>query len=126
MYENRTKEDFSGGLRFCSCGKVGLDPSPYMFRILGEPADYEDMSVAWPDPCPFCGSEQIEIIEWDENVHGFWVSCESCGASGPTGATDAEAVERWNNRRQERVNDVVEQLIEENREAFEKLAKEEE
>lgn len=50
------------------------------------------------ETCPFCGSQQIEITEWDENVHAFWVSCDTCGATGPNGITEAEAIERWNKR----------------------------
>lgn len=106
-YINRSKDDRSGVLRFCSCKKVGLDAAACMYRILGESKHYEDLSEEWPEeesdsellePCPFCGSKKIEIQEWDENIHGFWISCEDCGATGPNGSTEAEAIGRWNRR----------------------------
>jgi len=31
----------------CRCGKVALDPSAALYRILGDPADWEDQSVEW-------------------------------------------------------------------------------
>ena len=33
----------------CSCRKVGLDPSAVMYRTLGNPEDYEDLSEEWND-----------------------------------------------------------------------------
>ncbi len=42
-------------------------------------------------PCPFCGSLGVALV-------GSFVRCGSCGAAGPYGYTDAEAVERWNAR----------------------------
>jgi len=49
---NQTKQS-SGRLMLCSCKKVGLDPSAFMFRILGNEEDYEDLSEEWPaEPAP--------------------------------------------------------------------------
>lgn len=31
-------------LFWCDCHSVGLDPSVYLFRILGNPENYEDLS----------------------------------------------------------------------------------
>ena len=45
---NHTKEFNSHRMMYCSCGKVALDPAVTMFRILGEPSDYEDLSEEWP------------------------------------------------------------------------------
>ena len=42
-YENSSPLD-SGRLLICRCRKVALDPSATMYRILGEPEDYEDLS----------------------------------------------------------------------------------
>ena len=42
-------------------------------------------------PCPFCGSVGIAVV-------GSFVRCGCCGAVGPYGYTEVEAVERWNMR----------------------------
>lgn len=47
-YENQSKQD--NGTRapmYCSCQKVALDPSATMYRILGDPKVYEDLSEPW-------------------------------------------------------------------------------
>lgn len=44
--------------------------------------------------CPFCGSDEVKLIE------GFtksWVICEDCGADGPMSYTSNDAIGRWNN-----------------------------
>ena len=49
-YQNRSKDD--RGTRYvmmCSCGKVGLDPSACMYRILGDKDDWEDLSEEWEE-----------------------------------------------------------------------------
>ena len=46
---NQTKEESSARVMYCSCGAVGLDPSASMYRILGNRADYEDMSEEWDE-----------------------------------------------------------------------------
>lgn len=46
-YVNQGKEDRLGYLLYCSCGRVGLDPAAVCYRILGDPADYEDISEEW-------------------------------------------------------------------------------
>ena len=42
-------------------------------------------------PCPFCGSSVAAVI-------GSFVRCGSCGAVGPYGYTEQEAIARWNAR----------------------------
>lgn len=42
-------------------------------------------------PCPFCGSPGVAVV-------GSFVRCGSCGAVGPYGYTDLEAIDRWNAR----------------------------
>ncbi len=42
-------------------------------------------------PCPFCGSTGVAVV-------GSFVRCGTCGAAGPFGNSEAEAVERWNVR----------------------------
>jgi len=55
-------------------------------------------------PCPFCGSEDVEIVpigdvypfEADSNsVQGY---CSFCGCLGPEKETEAEATRAWNCR----------------------------
>ena len=46
-YINKSKVDSYDGLLICSCGKVSLDPSAVMYRIIGSPSDYEDLSEKW-------------------------------------------------------------------------------
>ncbi len=48
-------------------------------------------STAQMLPCPFCGSPGVAVV-------GSFVRCGTCGAAGPFGNSEAEAVERWNAR----------------------------
>ena len=48
-YEHETKESNSPVSMWCKCGAVGLDPSACMYRLLGNPEDYEDLSEEWAD-----------------------------------------------------------------------------
>ena len=58
-------------------------------------------------PCPFCGNkpEVVEIYEYTGLHKGGWtwlVRCNylygGCGARGPSQLTEQEAIEKWNNR----------------------------
>ena len=42
-----------------------------------------------PDPCPFCGSEDVE-------VYGLGVNCHDCGACGPIGEDEQDGIAQWN------------------------------
>lgn len=47
-YVNRSKQDNGlGSALMCDCGKVGLDPSACLYRILGDRENYEDLSEEW-------------------------------------------------------------------------------
>ena len=49
-YENQSKQDI--GTRapmYCHCQEVALDASATMYRILGAPEDYEDLSEPWEE-----------------------------------------------------------------------------
>lgn len=54
-------------------------------------------------PCPFCGSRSLDATcRESERVSGrefFHVFCNVCEASGPTDYVQANAVERWNERK---------------------------
>lgn len=49
-------------------------------------------------PCPFCGSDNIEIVEGKSLVDGFFCHCFNCNMM--TQATDSResAISRWNRR----------------------------
>ena len=47
---NRSKEDNgSGRVMMCKCGKVGLDPSASLYRILGYQEDWDNLSIPWDE-----------------------------------------------------------------------------
>ena len=49
-YENRSKDDAGpGSLMACECGKVALDPSATLYRIIGSADFWEDLSEEWPE-----------------------------------------------------------------------------
>lgn len=47
------------------------------------------------EPCPFCGGENLTIVE-DEKK--FFVGCYDCITCGPEQETEEAAVEAWNRR----------------------------
>lgn len=61
-----------------------------------------------PAPCPFCGST-VKMIPNEIARHGsqfgvpnvdvFYAHCYECGADGPVGDSEIEAIRRWNDRR---------------------------
>lgn len=45
-----------------------------------------------PKPCPRCESDDVGVV-----CDGYWnVECGNCELIGPTCATSAEAVRKWN------------------------------
>lgn len=46
-------------------------------------------------PCPFCGSERVNVAEIAGN---FFAVCGNCGAKGKQVATISGAVDAWNRR----------------------------
>jgi len=51
----------------------------------------------WCLPCPFCGSEKLEVEMWDHTKRH--VACGDCFAWGGSGDTAAEAIAAWNKRK---------------------------
>lgn len=49
-------------------------------------------------PCPFCGSENLDVASTNEHAH--WIVCDDCDASAASGETLAEGVSKWNRRAQ--------------------------
>jgi Lar family restriction alleviation protein len=75
------------------CERIGASPLNPM-----EGGKKDDIHVSELGPCPFCGSDEVFV---NQAVQGScWVICEalSCGASGPTRPTPAEASAAWNRR----------------------------
>lgn len=53
---NRSKHDNSARMMWCSCGKIGLDPSACFYRIVGNGTPegsfedaFEDLSEEWEE-----------------------------------------------------------------------------
>lgn len=46
-------------------------------------------------PCPFCGSERVNVAEI---VGDFFAVCGNCGAQGKQRATISDAIGAWNRR----------------------------
>ena len=38
-----------GKLYYCSCKRVAIDPSPFLYRVLGHDENYQDLSEEWND-----------------------------------------------------------------------------
>jgi Lar family restriction alleviation protein len=53
-------------------------------------------------PCPFCGAEQDELLMKPATKSRFLVQC-ICGAEGPSGLSQWEAIEQWNRRESPKV-----------------------
>lgn len=45
-------------------------------------------------PCPFCGSENIEL----SGCRKFWMECLQCGGEGPIHNSQQEAIDAWNGK----------------------------
>jgi Lar family restriction alleviation protein len=56
-------------------------------------------------PCPFCGSEDIEIVS-DRDF--YRMKCRDCCAVGPTAARRTAAIYIWNNRSESPLKNVAE------------------
>ena len=46
-------------------------------------------------PCPFCGSEDVEVFS---NYGRYFVTCCDCGSEGPNKEGKEEAIKGWNQR----------------------------
>lgn len=45
--------------------------------------------------CPFCGSDNISMVDDGEL---FWTMCGDCDCEGPIGDSEADATMLWNMR----------------------------
>lgn len=52
-------------------------------------------------PCPFCGSENLEIAINSIMVNPYYVWCFDCNAIGPDEKTKTKAIKKWNARANE-------------------------
>jgi hypothetical protein len=48
-------------------------------------------------PCPACGSKRLRVFAWDAETRYGECLRPGCRMSGPLGATDVVAAEKWNN-----------------------------
>ena len=59
--------------------------------------------------CPYCAfADTMENITADKsNRYEYAVMCQNCGARGPNEVSEARAIEMWNMRREQDINDSV-------------------
>lgn len=57
--------------------------------------------MSWSHPCPFCGGDQTTTWHIGHLINPWVVECWDCGARGPRAETEAEAVDKWNERAKE-------------------------
>lgn len=50
-------------------------------------------------PCPFCGALGEDLTIERRRLR-FFVSCDGCGAEGPTTTDEDEAIKAWEQRNQ--------------------------
>ena len=65
---------------------------PDIFQQTYDPAE----ATVKPDGCPFCGAEGTDVHVVQGNPR--YCKCYVCGAQGPLGNNDSEAVVFWNDR----------------------------
>lgn len=58
---------------------------PTVFELKGKPVR----------PCPFCGDDEIHLVE-EGGIH--WCCCTSCGVEGPARDSRSGAVAKWQAR----------------------------
>ncbi len=48
--------------------------------------------------CPFCGLDVVDYVasRAPEAIDGIQLQCDNCGARGPVGNDNAEALSLWN------------------------------
>lgn len=46
-------------------------------------------------PCPFCGSRDIVIVKYDDNM---WAACKSCHVKTVLEHSEKSAINTWNRR----------------------------
>jgi len=53
-----------------------------------------------PESCPFCASDDLDVIAVDQDGAMLAVSCKECGATGPLSLSDdpAHAIHSWDQR----------------------------
>ena len=55
------------------------------------------------EPCPFCGrTDCLSIDNYENNGKLWWfVACEECMCSGPVAGSEEQAVDAWNERKED-------------------------
>lgn len=51
-----------------------------------------------PDPCPFCGGQQVGVSKrgaWDMGMEHYYCKCATCGATGPIAVQSAHMYEQY-------------------------------
>jgi Lar family restriction alleviation protein len=82
----------------------------HLAKMVAEPATQAE---AEPDleTCPFCGSDNLEIIRRVDGNHKdvvyAMVMCHTCMTEGPCGLDKPQAAKQWNKRAQAKAGEVV-------------------
>jgi Lar family restriction alleviation protein len=68
---------------------------------MSDPKSIQGNDEQYPIHCPFCGKDDF-IWYFDQRYgeNARRVMCMSCNALGPLGKFSADAVQRWNNRKE--------------------------
>ena len=49
------------------------------------------------EKCPFCNSTPFRCFKSDGAlIDDYYIHCDNCGANGPNGSSQKEAIEYWN------------------------------
>lgn len=58
----------------------------------------QDWGITLLEPCPFCGSYDVEINEGAHLGDSCWVNCDQCETEGPPSKKLDSAIAAWNTR----------------------------
>lgn len=50
------------------------------------------------EPCPFCGSYDVESVISGDHKNLTWVECDNCETEGPPFVSEDRAIAAWNQR----------------------------
>ena len=68
-----------------------------MARNNNKPTSFE-LGGKSVNPCPFCGSADIYIVENDNDYNMCWCGCSLCGCEGPYRPDRRHAIQVWQKR----------------------------
>jgi Lar family restriction alleviation protein len=57
-----------------------------------------DLGIKLLEPCPFCGSYDVESVISSNHKELTWVECSGCETEGPPFVSEDRAIAAWNQR----------------------------